>query len=50
VRLALDERTLNNMVTARIPTTTPSEMPTGILKISIKHILVPMNTRITARP
>lgn len=47
---ALEDRTLNSMVTAKIPTTTPKEMLTGILNTSIKHILVPMKTRITAKP
>jgi hypothetical protein len=41
---------LQIMVMARMPSTTPSDTATGILKMSISIILVPMNTRITARP
>ena len=40
-----EERTLSSMVIVKIVTTTPSEMPTGILKTSIRHILVPMKTK-----
>jgi hypothetical protein len=45
-----EERTLSSMVIVKIATTTPKEMPTGILKTSIRHILVPMKTRMTAKP
>lgn len=41
---------LQSMVMARMPSTTPSDTATGILKMSISIILVPMKTRITARP
>ena len=43
-------RKLSHIVPARMATTTPSETATGILKTSISIILVPMKTRITARP
>ena len=43
-------RRLHTMVTTRMDTTTPRETRAGILKTSIRHILVPMNTRITASP
>jgi hypothetical protein len=45
-----EDRTLNTMVMDKIATTTPSEMATGILKTSIRHIFVPMKTRMTAKP
>ena len=41
---------LQTIVMARMPSTTPSDTATGILKMSISIILVPMKTRITARP
>jgi 3-hydroxybutyrate dehydrogenase len=41
---------LQTIVIARMPSTTPSDTATGILKMSISIILVPMKTRITARP
>ena len=41
---------LQSMVMARMPSTTPNDTATGILKMSISIILVPMKTRITARP
>ena len=43
-------RRLSHIVIARMATTTPSETATGILKTSMSIILVPMKTRITARP
>jgi hypothetical protein len=41
---------LHSIVTAKIATTTPSDSSTGILMTSISIILLPMNTKITAKP
>ena len=43
-------RTLQIIVIARMPTTTDNDTITGILITSIRIILVPMKTRITASP